>query len=331
MNTTEHDSDDDDGAFYDEEFYEFVPESPNVQHKRLGDALRFVYRVATGLFDQQILVPDDLLDSAASVLQNECWVPSSHNPGDLAMERWEPGRGGTVPWPKAIRLAHKDLSPEDMVEPTYIMDPLPSHVLLLPQSYYGIDLRNHGRRLRSMVPPLPASNAGILVPEFHTFLEGLIHFLIHPPVLHQGGMMKHTIHLRYLCSWRVQYEPRNQPAPGELLPEEEKILDELETEDARWYMNRRFMTRKQFWTDAFEEYKRSKLDAANKSNLDMNSMHRLNCAVNNVSQRRSYHSSPSPTMAAVARGARYPRTTNVPIINKFAVPMLRALRRRAPR
>ncbi|KAK7052545.1 hypothetical protein R3P38DRAFT_3344377 [Favolaschia claudopus] len=275
-------SDNDDGASYDEEFYEFVPESPNLQHKRLGalrqltaagipcalwgeDALRFVHRVATGLFDQQILVPDDLLVSAASVLQNECWVRSAHNPGDLAMERWEPGRGGTVPWPKAIRLAHKDLPPEDMVEPTYIMDPLPSHVLLLPQSYYGIDLRNHGRRLRSMVPPLPASNAGILVPEFHTFLEGLIHFLIHPPVLHQGGMMKHTIHLRYLCSWRVQYDPRNQPAPGELLPEEEKILDELETEDARWYMNRRFMTRKPFWTDAFEEYKRSKLDAANKS------------------------------------------------------------------
>ncbi|KAK7052521.1 hypothetical protein R3P38DRAFT_1648571 [Favolaschia claudopus] len=271
---------DDDGAFYNEEFYEYVPPPPEEQHKRLGalrqltaagipcalwgeDALCFVHRVATHLFDQQILVPDDLLESAASVLQNECWVRSAHNPGDLAtMEMWEPGRGGTVPWPKAIRLAHKDLPPEDMVESTYIMEPMPSPVLLLPQSYYAIDVRDYGRRLRSMVPPLPASNAGILVPEFHTFLEGLIHFLIHPPVLHQRGMRKHAIFIGYLISWRVQYEPRKWPAPGELLPEEEKILGELETEDARWYVNRKFTTRQPFWTPAFEEYKQSKLDAA---------------------------------------------------------------------
>ncbi|KAK6992859.1 hypothetical protein R3P38DRAFT_132477 [Favolaschia claudopus] len=283
MKTTEHhsDDDDDDETFHDEEFYEFVPESPNLQHKRLGalrqltaagipcalwgeDALRYVHRVATALFDQQILVPDDLLDSAASVLLNECWVRSPHNRLDLAMERREPGRGGTVAWPKAIRLAHRDVPPELMTESTHVVDPLPSHVLLLPQFYYGIDLRNHGRRLRSIVPPLPPSNAGILVPEFHTFVEGLVHFLLHPPARHVESLIKHTIYLGYLCSWRVQYDPRNQPVPGELLPEEQKILGELETEDARWFMRHRFMTRDPFWADAIEEHKKWKLYAAKK-------------------------------------------------------------------
>ncbi|KAK7050329.1 hypothetical protein R3P38DRAFT_2863474 [Favolaschia claudopus] len=298
MNTTQNDSDDD-GPFYDEQFYEFVPPPPHIQHRRLGalrqltaagipcalwgeDALQYVHRVATGLFDQQILVPDDLLDYAASALQNECWVRSAYNPLDLAREEWEPGCGGTVAWPKAIRLAHRDVPPELMLKSTHVVDPLPSHVLLLPQSYYGIDLRNYGRRLRSMVPPLPPSNEGILVPEFHTFLEGLIHFLIHPPAPHRKGMMRHTIYLGYLCSWRVQDDPRNLPVPGELLPEEQKILGELETEDARWFMRGRFMTRESFWTDTIEEYKQSKLAVAAKSNLGMNSMHGLNCVINNV-------------------------------------------------
>ncbi|KAK7052527.1 hypothetical protein R3P38DRAFT_3172830 [Favolaschia claudopus] len=258
---------DDDYAFWDEEFYEFRSPPPKEQHKRLGalrqlaaagipcalwgeDALRFVHSVAT----------DDLLDSAANVLQKECWVRSPHNRHSL--ERRDKK---TVPWPKAIRLAHRDVPPELMLESAHVVDPLPSHVLLLPQSYYGIDLRNYGRRLRSMVPPLPASNAGILVPEFHTFVEGLVHFLIHPPVRHSGGSLTHTIYIGYLDSWRVKYDPRNRPVPGELLPEEEKILGELETEDARWYMNRRYMTRKPFRTKAFEEYKQSKLAAAKKS------------------------------------------------------------------
>ncbi|KAK7061306.1 hypothetical protein R3P38DRAFT_3166285 [Favolaschia claudopus] len=245
--------------FNDDDYYEFTPPTPEKQHARLvaphqltaagipcilwgEDALQFVHRVATHLFDQQILVPDELLESAAATLQNELTA-------------------GTLDYPKAIRLRHKDLAPEDMVDSSYVLHPLPSHVLLLPQSYYGINLPNERSRFRSMVPP----NESILVPEFHTFIEGLVHFIVNPPIPQQTGAEKHRIYIGYLCSWRVQYDSRNLPPVGVLLPEEEKILGELETEDACWYISCKFLSRRLIEEKQIVEYKQEKLAATNKT------------------------------------------------------------------
>ena len=86
----------------------------------------------------------------------------------------------------------------------YKLEPLPGRILLLPQSYYALDVRDK-HRFQSLVPPLPLSNADILVPKFHTFLEGLVHFIMNPPQgagvpeRHYNGRLKHDIFIGYLC------------------------------------------------------------------------------------------------------------------------------------
>ncbi|KAI0337498.1 hypothetical protein BDW22DRAFT_873487 [Trametopsis cervina] len=247
----------------DEEFYEYSPPPPERQHKRLvalreltargipcilwgEDTLCYVYRVATVLFAQKILVPDELLQQAAAVLQEGRYVPTG------------PGRDfsdsqGVHAFPNYVRLRHLDI-PEDA---PYTLDPLPGHILLLPQSYYDLDVRAQDR-FQSLVPPLPISNKGILVPKFHTFIEALVHFVVNPPTdrPNRKGRSMHTIFIGYLASWRVQYDASLTP-PHMLLPEEQKILDELCTDEARWYMHQLFWERRPVNSNDVIQYKQA--------------------------------------------------------------------------
>jgi hypothetical protein len=96
-------------------------------------------------------------------------------------------------------------------------------------------------RFQSLVPPLDASNADILAPKFHTFVEGLVAFNLNPPVPletpHVKGRLENDTFIGYLMRYRVEYKDDGYtPPPQELLPEERVILSELQTEDARWYI-----------------------------------------------------------------------------------------------
>ena len=206
------------------------------------DALCYAHLFATLLFSQRILVPDELLDTAAAVLQEGPYVPTQwcRDYGEIS----GPNKGAS-PFPKSIRLRHVEI-PEDQ---QFKLEPLPGRILLLPQSYYGLDVRDK-HRFQSLVPPLPPSNADILVPKFNTFLEGLVHFIMNPPQgtdvpeRHFNSRFKHDIFIGYLCEWRVKYDMDVDPPIHELYPEEERILSELQTHEARWYIHRVFWTRK---------------------------------------------------------------------------------------
>ncbi|KAI9062572.1 hypothetical protein FKP32DRAFT_1677103 [Trametes sanguinea] len=169
-------------------------------------------------------------------------------------------RKGTSPFPHSIRLRHIDIPDEE----PYKLEPLPGYILLLPQSYFGLNVDQKDRFV-SLVPPLPASNADILVPKYHSFLEGLVHFIMKPPTgllnelrPHYKGRLKHDIFLGYLLSWRVRYD-YDVPLPThELLPEEEKILAELQTDEARWYIHHLFWQRKFASFDQMIRYTRQK-------------------------------------------------------------------------
>ena len=264
------------------EFYDYHPPPPEEQHKRLvalrdlnargipcilwaEDALCYVYRVATSLFDQQILVPDELLAAAAAVLQEGRYVPT--DPAWDYAEIYGPNKGRS-PFPNSIRLRHLDI-PDD--EP-YKLEPLPGYILLLPQSYFALDVKDK-ERFRTLVPPLPVSNSDILVPNYHTFVAGLVHFIMNPPTgldvprPHAMGNSTHNIFLGYLTSWRVKYDTDVAPPIQQLFPEEEKILSELQTEEARWYMHRRFWTRKLITFEDILEYKRAVASGSLGSNL----------------------------------------------------------------
>ncbi|KAH7887070.1 hypothetical protein F5I97DRAFT_1936618 [Phlebopus sp. FC_14] len=189
---------------------EYRPPPADEQHKRLvalrrrtsrgipcilwdEDALNYVHSVPTSLFDQKIIIEDELLELASSVLQEDGHrpVPFTCQYLDLFQPRW--------------KMCFSSRRPPPDEEPHNIY-PLPGYILLLPQSYFGLDVRSK-ERFWSMGPPLDASNAGILVPKFNTFLEGLI---------------------------AVKYkDDGNTPPPKELLPEERVILDDLQTEEAR--------------------------------------------------------------------------------------------------
>ncbi|KAI9060097.1 hypothetical protein FKP32DRAFT_1088043 [Trametes sanguinea] len=254
-------------------FYDYRPPHPKEQHERLvalreltdndipcilwaEDAMCYAYSVPTALFDQQILVPDELLEAAANLLQagSSRYVPTVHA-WDYA-ETFGPLEGAT-PFPDSIRLRHLDI-PED--EP-YKLEPIPGFIVLHPQSYFGLHVRDRDR-FRSLVPSLDPSNAKILVPKYHTFLEGLIHFVMNPPTRldvphpHSTSKRKHEIFISYLVHYRVKYDMDVIPPLHELYPEEAKIMNEVQTDEARWYLRQLLWERKNVYYKEILDYQR---------------------------------------------------------------------------
>nr|VWO98559.1 Uncharacterized protein [Ganoderma boninense] len=253
-------------------FYEYKPPPADEQHQRLialrqltsrgipcilwgEDALNYVHSVPTSLFDQQILVPDELLQSASAVLQEGPYypVPFTEHYFDYFGQHI-----GNSAFPLGILLKHPGI-PDN--EP-YKLDPLPGYILLLPQSYFGLDVRSK-ERFQSLVPPLPPSNADILAPKFNTLLEGLVAFNLNPPIPnetpHAKARVMNDIFIGYLLRYRVKYEDDGDtPPPKEIIPEERAILDELQTEDARWYIGVYVGEQRPLSYEEFIEYNRQK-------------------------------------------------------------------------
>ncbi|KAM5542895.1 hypothetical protein V8D89_003279 [Ganoderma adspersum] len=210
-------------------WYGYTPPLPDEQHHRLIALRRLTSR---GI--QCILWGEDALNYV-----HQGWytsVPFSPEYADYADGG---GNGGPTPFPRGILLKVLDLPDDD---PNKLV-PLPTYILLLPQSYFDLDVRSK-ERFDTLVPPLPPSNANILVPKFHTFLEGLVAFNVNPPIPlatpHVKQRVKHDIYIGYLLRYRVQYEVDVMRPLGVLLPEERVILSELQTEEARWYIGKYF-------------------------------------------------------------------------------------------
>jgi hypothetical protein len=178
------------------------------------------------------------MSAAAAVLQE-----GSYRPARLR-ESWDEIYGrhkGKAPLPDAIRLKHTDI-PDDH---PYKLYPLPQHILLLPQSYYGLDHRSE-KRFQSLVPPLPPSNREIQVPKWHTFMEGLAHATFWPPTgyFHTRAHGLNMIFVEYLLLYRVEYNDDDQRhAEGPLHAEERKIVSEMTTEEGKafldWWLTKR--------------------------------------------------------------------------------------------
>ncbi|KAF9484780.1 hypothetical protein BDN70DRAFT_797022, partial [Pholiota conissans] len=146
--------------------------------------------VPTQLFDQQILVPDVLLDTAAAVLEEKYRTTSEPNRSYLI--RYWPHKGDYA-FPKSVRLEHLAMLESEPYKfyPTF-------RNILLPQSYFGLDATALSR-FQSLVPPLDASNAGILVPKYHTILEGLVHFIMG----RWGSLRFYDNFIDYLLHYRI--------------------------------------------------------------------------------------------------------------------------------
>ncbi|KAF9484776.1 hypothetical protein BDN70DRAFT_872022 [Pholiota conissans] len=222
--------------------YEFRFDStPDVIHERLAplrclieqgipcilwgiDALSYAHNVLHAPSDQEILVPDTLLDAAALSLTQDEKYEITTEPCKDYVAKCLPHQGEFA-FPRNIRLVNTSISAEDHLK--FIA---PRHILLLPQSYYGLDTQSSSR-FQSLVPPLrlyPA-NKDILVPKYHTMLEGLVHFCIYPPTGHYYQYPRQEYLIRQLIDKRWQNRLQMEVA--------REILSEITTEDCAWYMH----------------------------------------------------------------------------------------------
>lgn len=200
------------------------------------DTLNYALRVPTNLFDQQIIVPDESMSAAAAILQEGKYRPARLR--ETWSEWFQPDK---LPLPDAVRLKHVDI-PDGHPHKLY---PLPQHILLLPQSYYGLDHHSEAR-FQSLVPPLPPSNREIRVPKWHTFMEGLAHATFWPPTgyFHKRAHLLNMIFVEYLLLYRVEYnEKDSRYSAGPLHPEERRIVSEMTTEEGiafiDWWLSKR--------------------------------------------------------------------------------------------
>ncbi|KAG6915331.1 hypothetical protein DXG01_012103 [Tephrocybe rancida] len=197
----------------------------------------FVHNVSTSLNDQQIIVPDHLLEKASTVLQQGSY--RREEPAWYHLEFGQAPHAGTCPFPKGIHHHHRDVP----FDATYFLEPIPTRIILLPQSYYGLDARCT-ERFQILKPLSEANldplNAEILVPKHHTFLEGLVKFIVDPPhgleTPHINGKCFHDEFINNLVTFRVQYLEDELLTKEKIYPAEREILQELQTEDARWYL-----------------------------------------------------------------------------------------------
>ncbi|KAF8959204.1 hypothetical protein BDZ97DRAFT_1400426 [Flammula alnicola] len=214
--------------------------------------------------DQEILVPDDLVESAATLLEQKEFrrIPMSR----FSMENpFDEANPGAAAFPDAIRLQHADIS--DSTGP-YGRDPLPGCILLIPQSYYNLDFRSTSRfqSLDEEVSLIDALNGEILVPKFHTFLEAVVYIIFNPPTgfQHRRSLSKHKIWLEDILRYRVKEDPDLETNPNrrspksDLLPTECEIIAEIQNADCAWYIH------KYLWNISFptnkdvDEYKQKK-------------------------------------------------------------------------
>ncbi|KAF9484791.1 hypothetical protein BDN70DRAFT_55909 [Pholiota conissans] len=225
------------------------------------DALNFAHSVPVLLRDQIILVPDELLDAAAAVLENveeskyerTSALNEDYNDFFPVAPRPRPKRPKVsdviftykYEFPRSIRLAHRDVPEDD----PYKLYPLPRCILLLPQSYYALDARS-ASRFQSLVPPLDTPNEGILIPKYSTFLEGLVHFMMHPPT-ELPALILHQYLIGELLHVRIKFATTRRV--------EEQVMSEIQDDDCAWYISKLVRERFQLVSEKdVEEYKRKK-------------------------------------------------------------------------
>ncbi|KAF9484775.1 hypothetical protein BDN70DRAFT_872021 [Pholiota conissans] len=193
------------------------------------DALKFAHNVTPICYsDLHILVPDTLLDSAGATLVDDGTYDRTTIPSEKYVELFGELNAGEYAFPRSVRLVHRTV-PCRWAEYSEV----PRHILLVPESYYGFEVQSHIGEFKSFCPPLDlAAYRDVLVPEFHTMLEGLVHFSMYPPTGHEHCLFSDNEFITGLLEARMRGRKREEV--------QQEIMDEIETEDCAWFMQSRF-------------------------------------------------------------------------------------------
>ncbi|KAF8643059.1 hypothetical protein AX16_009227 [Volvariella volvacea WC 439] len=265
-------------------WYDCPSVPPNTQHDRLvalrhlikagipcilwgEDALRFAHNVPTYLFDQHILVPDDAMPEASSIVEGLGKYEKAPFT-EFYLEFPEGSHPGAPAYPGGIFFTHSDIPQSDR----YKLYPTPRNILLIPQSYYDMNILSTSRfQTLHELTPFDPLNEKILIPKYHTFLEGLVHATMYPPTgyLHYALQDRHNTYISYLLLYRIQ-PPEARTRSGPLLPVEKEILSEIQTEDCLWYMTESVLGRKVISYKAIAKYveEKNKASAVQSESVD---------------------------------------------------------------
>lgn len=189
------------------------------------DALFFVNFVPTGLFELQILVPDEFVQAAADHLLRE--LPQYHVTDDRPQKFI--GRHGSEPFlpsaiPNSIQL---QWSGDDIDSETDLSTPI--EILIIGQSHMMFDVRD-STRTRGLIPPFEESDSQIRFPTQGAFIDALVDsiFTRVGPKLHYWFYIKHDLcYLSYLIVYNVRHDSDEEPLDPDriLLPTEQEMLD----------------------------------------------------------------------------------------------------------
>ncbi|KAJ7160068.1 hypothetical protein C8R46DRAFT_1001245 [Mycena filopes] len=235
-------------------FYDESPSWPSEQRGRLGpplaifragipcvvwaeDALSIVHRVPTGLFDLQLLVPDDKVPESVNALCGSLPYRVIAG-GDDEDSHWRDTRLYNPDRPHAFKLGPADTVILSHAEPGAAdEEEAPRRILLHRASTSHFDMNDASRTMLNPDPPDP-DFAPLRFPTVSAFLDSTVDTLYEPPVPMQH--LNFRMHLRVCVGYITLYTLSDQgimfvtdPDTNEpvLLPRLFEVLDAAKEEN----------------------------------------------------------------------------------------------------
>ncbi|KAH6869353.1 hypothetical protein BKA70DRAFT_1578794 [Coprinopsis sp. MPI-PUGE-AT-0042] len=161
--------------------------------------------------EQDIIVPDADLDIVSQRLQQEGFI-LDHN--DAVFHQMAGRHLAPDSYPTSVVLEYPHPN---------VPHPIPKRLNIHPQSCFGFDLHKEKHRFRSVSP----KHNEILIPRYHTFLEGIIHYLMNHDPRWSGGVF----HLKEntLADLMLELLMNRTDDP-------KHVVKELTTDVAKWWM-----------------------------------------------------------------------------------------------
>ncbi|EFI28540.1 hypothetical protein CC1G_13562 [Coprinopsis cinerea okayama7 len=235
-------------------FYDTSPSGPAEQQGRLGparalisaqipnvvwaeDALSIVHRVPTGLFDLQIIVPDDKVHVAAQKICRRLPYSIIDCPQD---DRWRDYKLFNQERPPAFKFGDTSL----LLNNSEAKGHEPDRVLVHAASTFHFDLTDPSRTCLNLEPP-DVESSPIRYPTLAAFFDAIIDTLFEPPLGHiHQKFRSHLMNFHsYLLLYSVGKEgvlTHDDPITEERFPVPDcmRLLQEVK------YENRPFMIRR---------------------------------------------------------------------------------------
>ncbi|KAH6910825.1 hypothetical protein BKA70DRAFT_94474 [Coprinopsis sp. MPI-PUGE-AT-0042] len=166
--------------------------------------------------EQEIIVPDDTINDTCQILEQAGYI---FRPPCAEYLKGLEEINVPNPFPNTLSFKH----------PSFLNDckgigAAPRDVKVHPQSYFGVDIRTEQENPNRFALLPAILDERILVPDYHTLLEGLVHYLMNPPsggivnIYTRGQMIDLILSVRELLG-----------------DQEDQVLKRLTTDEAKWY------------------------------------------------------------------------------------------------